>query len=148
MIDSLGTKSEFIKIRVTPEEKEKIANNAQMVNMSVSQYLLTLVTRKRMIVLSEVTQLVADIHGAAVNLNQIARVANSQKFVNKNNVDEIKRLSEELKKLLNEIIKLIIEQDEDSNVAQPRVTNQRLDNVENALGEILQSIKEIQGKLE
>lgn len=148
MINSLGTKSEFIKIRVTPEEKEKIANNAQMVNMSVSQYLLTLVTRKRMIVLSEVTQLVADIHGAAVNLNQIARVANSQKFVNKNNVDEIKRLSEELKKLLNEIIKLIIEQDEDSNVAQPRVTNQRLDNVENALGEILQSIKEIQGKLE
>ncbi|MEE1154188.1 MAG: plasmid mobilization relaxosome protein MobC [Acutalibacteraceae bacterium] len=144
----MGTKSEFIKIRVTPEEKEKIANNAQMVNMSVSQYLLTLVTRKRMIVLSEVTQLVADIHGAAVNLNQIARVANSQKFVNKNNVDEIKRLSEELKKLLNEIIKLIIEQDEDSNVAQPRVTNQRLDNVENALGEILQSIKEIQGKLE
>lgn len=148
MINSLGTKSEFIKIRVTPEEKEKIANNAQMVNMSVSQYLLTLVTRKRMIVLSEVTQLVADIHGAAVNLNQIARVANSQKFVNKNNVDDIKRLSEELKKLLNEIIKLIIEQDEDSNVAQPRVTNQRLDNVENALGEILQSIKEIQGKLE
>ncbi len=148
MIDSLGTKSEFIKIRVTPEEKEKIANNAQMVNMSVSQYLLTLVSRKRMIVFTEVTQLVADIHGAAVNLNQIARVANSQKFVNKNNVDEIKRLSEELKKLLNEIIKLIIEQDEDSNVAQPRVTNQRLDNVENALGEILQSIKEIQGKLE
>ena len=148
MIDSLGTKSEFIKIRVTPEEKEKIANNAQMVNMSVSQYLLTLVSRKRMIVFTEVTQLVADIHGAAVNLNQIARVANSQKFVNKNNVDEIKRLSEELKKLLNEIIKLIIEQDEDSNVAQPRVTNQRLDNVENALGEILQSIKEIHGKLE
>lgn len=148
MIDSLGTKSEFIKIRVTPEEKEKIANNAQMVNMSVSQYLLTLVSRKRMIVFTEVTQLVADIHGAAVNLNQIARVANSQKFVNKNNVDEIKRLSEELKKLLNEIIKLIIEQDEDSNVAQPRVTNQRLDNVENALGEILHSIKEIQGKLE
>ncbi|MEE1282863.1 MAG: plasmid mobilization relaxosome protein MobC [Acutalibacteraceae bacterium] len=144
----MGTKSEFIKIRVTPEEKEKIANNAQMVNMSVSQYLLTLVSRKRMIVFTEVTQLVADIHGAAVNLNQIARVANSQKFVNKNNVDEIKRLSEELKKLLNEIIKLIIEQDEDSNVAQPRVTNQRLDNVENALGEILQSIKEIQGKLE
>lgn len=148
MNNSLSNKSENILIRVTPEEKEKIANNAQMVNMSVSQYLLTLVTRKRMIVLSEVTQLVADIHGAAVNLNQIARVANSQKFVNKNNVDEIKRLSEELKKLLNEIIKLIIEQDEDSNVAQPRVTNQRLDNVENALGEILQSIKEIQGKLE
>ena len=90
MNNSLSNKSENILIRVTPEEKEKIVNNAQMVNMSVSQYLLTLVTRKRMIVLSEVTQLVADIHGAAVNLNQIARVANSQKFVNKDNVDEIK----------------------------------------------------------
>jgi uncharacterized protein (DUF1778 family) len=147
-MDSLGTKSEFIKFRVTPEEKEKIANNAQMVNMSVSQYLLTLVSRKRMIVFTEVTQLVADIHGAAVNLNQIARVANSQKFVNKDNVNEIKRLSEELKKLLGSIINLIIEQDEASNVAQSTVANLRLDNVENSLGEILQAIKEIQDKLE
>ena len=146
-MNRLSKKSEFIKIRVTSEEKQKIVDNAQLAKMSISKYLITLVYRKRMVVITDANQLIADIHGACVNLNQIARVANSQKFVNKNNVEAILKLSTELKKLLYEIIDLIVEQDKDNYVTQPTVTNVRLGNVETTLFEISQSIKEIQNKI-
>ena len=85
----LDKKTERIELRVTSEEKQKIADNAQLAKMSISKYLITLVYRKRMVVITDANQLIADIHGACVNLNQIARVANSQKFVNKSNVEAI-----------------------------------------------------------
>lgn len=143
----LNKKTERIELRVTSEEKQKIADNAKLAKMSISKYLITLVYRKRMVVITDASQLIADIHGACVNLNQIARVANSQKFVNKNNVEAISKTSTELKKLLYEIIGLIVEQDKNNYVTQPTVTNMRLENVETTLFEMSQSIKEIQNKL-
>lgn len=140
----LNKKTERIELRVTSDEKQKITDNAQIAKMSVSKYLITLVYRKRMVVITEANQLLADIHGACVNLNQIAKVANSQKFVNKNNVEEILKLSAELKKTLYDIIGLIVEQDKDNYVTQPTVTNMRLENVETSLFEISQALKEIQ----
>lgn len=146
-MNRLSKKSEFIKIRVTPEEKQKITDNAEIAKMSISKYLITLVYRKRMIVFTEASKLLGDIHGACVNLNQIAKVANYQKFVNKNNVEAILKLSTELKKLLYKIIDLIVEQDKDNYITQPTVTNMRLDHLETTLFEISQSIKEIQNTL-
>lgn len=146
-MNRLSKKTENILIRVTPEEKLKISDNAQIAKMSISKYLITLVYRKRMVVFAETSKLLTDIHGACVNLNQIAKVANSQKFVNKNNVEEILKLSAELKKLLYEIIGLIVEQDKNNYVTQPTVTNMRLENVEANLFEISQALKEIQNNL-
>lgn len=143
-MSDLNKKSENLIIRVTPDEKQKIRDNAQIAKMSVSKYLITLVYRKRMVVITEASQLLADVHGVCINLNQIAKVANSQKFVNQNNVENILLLSAELKKMLNEIISLIVEPDKDNYVTQPTMTNMRLDNIELSLSELSETLKAMQ----
>lgn len=144
VVNYLSKKTELIKIRVTPDEKQKIRDNAQIAKMTVSKYMITLVYRKRMIVITEASQLLADVHGVCINLNQIAKVANSQKFVNKSNVEEILKLSAALKKSLDEIIGLIFEHDKDNYLTQPTMTNMRLDNIELSLSELSETLKAMQ----
>lgn len=113
----MKTKNEWIKFRVTAEEKKLIAQKAKNANMNVSEFLVNLAKRKRIVVVKELPQLMSDIYGASININQIAKVANTQKYVNKSMVDELTIESNELKIKIDEIIKSICELEPESEVA-------------------------------
>lgn len=125
---------------MTSDEKKKIENNAKTAQMTVSRYMMSLVNKKRIIVISELDKLLSNISGACINLNQIAKVANSQKFVNKKNVEDILEISDDIRKGINNIIALIIEKDTDS---QP-ITPDMLSSIQKDLHDIKLYLTQIQ----
>jgi|GEM_PF-745576 len=115
-------KDQLIKFRATQQEKELIQERAKKSGVSVSEYLLSVVKRKRIVVINELPKLMADIYGAAVNINQIAKVANTQKYVNKQNVEDLFAEAEILKKKVDEIIDCIVQHDEVSeNISSEKI---------------------------
>lgn len=105
----MENKTETIIIRVTSKEKQLVSERAKEANMTLSQYMLELVKKKRIVVVNNMPQLLSSIYGSATNINQIAKVANTQKFVNQKNVDALLSESAELKEKTNEIISKICE---------------------------------------
>jgi hypothetical protein len=108
-VSILERKSETIIIRVTSTEKKFITEKAKNANMNVSEFLINSVQRKRIVAINELPQLLSDIYGVAININQIAKIANSQKFVNKATVDKLTKEADEIKSKVNAIIKSIYE---------------------------------------
>lgn len=113
----MDRKTETIKLRVTSEEKKLIQEKAKNANMNVSEFLINSALRKRMVVINELPQLLSDIYGVAININQIAKVANSQKFVNKATVDKLVEEADEIKSKVNKIINSICEFEPANEVA-------------------------------
>lgn len=107
----MKNKNAEIKIRLSSEDKVLIKNKAKEVNMTVSEYILTLVRKKQLIIISELPTLLGDIHGAAININQAAKVANTQKFVNQQNVETLLHESATLKSKVDEILSRICERE-------------------------------------
>ncbi len=105
----LDNKTNVIRFRVTEEEYRIITNNAKMIDETVSEYMLSLVKKKRIVSVKEFSKLLSDISGCAVNINQIAKVANTQKFVNKKNVDNLLQEVASLKAKVDEILLFISE---------------------------------------
>lgn len=133
-------KNSEIHFRVTLEDKTIIENKAKMVGMSISEFIIDSVKRKRIVVIDDIPKIVSDVHGAAVNINQIAKVANSQKFVNKKNVEDLFLESQTLQNQIKELIKSIYEYEpEHENVNAQKiyhtlsVISQRIDRIEKSL---------------
>ncbi len=76
-------KTDRIFIRVSPTEKKKIEEKAKQVNRTVAGYLLSLSESRRIIDTTKMASLIVEIRKIGVNINQIAAVANTQKYVNK-----------------------------------------------------------------
>ena len=76
-------KTERIFIRVSPTEKKEIEEKARLAHKSVANYLISLSKNKRVVDTSKLPPLILEIRRIGVNINQIAAVANSQKYVNK-----------------------------------------------------------------
>lgn len=106
-------KNAEIKIRLTKADKDKIISRAKKAEMNISEFVLTAINKKRIVVASELSKLIADVYGAAININQIAKVANTQKFVNKQLVNELFSESDVLKQKIDEIINCIVAEDID-----------------------------------
>lgn len=94
-----------INIRVTPSEKEKLYSKAKLARMTVSQYLLSLSDEKKIYVVDCVPELLVEISRIGVNINQIARVGNSQKFVNKEQLDIIQNHLEDIQRMMYQIVR-------------------------------------------
>ena len=106
-------KSERIFIRVSPEEKKKLEAQAEQANMTVSQYILKSTENKKIVVIENIPKLFVEITRIGVNINQIAHVANAQKYVNTRQIYEIQNLLKEVDKHMMEIIKALDNYDED-----------------------------------
>lgn len=106
-------KNAEIKIRLTKADKDKIISRAKKAEMNISEFVLTAINKKRIVVAGELSKLIADVYGAAININQIAKVANTQKFVNKQLVNELFSESDVLKQKIDEIINCIVAEDID-----------------------------------
>ena len=100
-------KNQNILIRVSPTEKKKIEEKAEQVHKTVAGYLLELSESKRIIDTTIIASLIIEIRKIGVNINQIAAVANSQKFVNREMLSKVQQGKKEiidfLQKILDEV---------------------------------------------
>ena len=105
-------KTDRIFIRVSPTEKKKIEEKAKQVNRTVAGYLLSLSESRRIIDTTKMASLIVEIRKIGVNINQIAAVANTQKYVNKEMQTKIIKHQEEIIDLLHKILEEVYDTEE------------------------------------
>ena len=94
----------IVNFRMTPEEKKKLIAKAEEAHMSLSGYIISLSRSKRVVLKDEIGKLTVEISRIGNNINQIARVGNSQKYVYK---AQLKYISEQLSQV-EELLKKIL----------------------------------------
>ena len=94
----------IVNFRMTQEEKKKLLAKAEEAHMSLSGYIISLSQSKRVVLKDEIGKLTVEISRIGNNINQIARVGNSQKYVYKAQLkyisDQLSQVEELLKKIL------------------------------------------------
>ena len=94
----------IVNFRMTPEEKKKLLAKAEEAHISLSGYIISLSRSKRVVLKDEIGKLTVEISRIGNNINQIARVGNSQKYVYK---AQLKYISEQLSQV-EELLKKIL----------------------------------------
>lgn len=97
----------IINFRVTPSEKKNLQEKAEQAHMSLSSYLVALSENKKIVVAENIPELVYEISKIGTNINQIAHIGNSQRYVDKQQLACILKLMDSVKsdmqKILSEI---------------------------------------------
>ncbi len=105
-------KSANILIRVSPTEKKIIEEKAKQANKSIAAYLLALSESRRITDTSKLAALIIEIRRIGVNINQIAAVANSQKYINKEMLAKVEQHEKEILNLLQQILNEVYDTEE------------------------------------
>lgn len=105
-------KTERIFIRVSPTEKKKIEEKAKAANKSVARYLTDLSENRKIVDTSKLPPLILEIRRIGVNINQIAAVANTQKYINKELLAKVDNNQKEVISLLQQILAEVYNADE------------------------------------
>ena len=98
------TKLARIDLRMTPEEKENLKRKAAEAHMTVSKYILHLSQTKRIILRDDIAELTVEISRIGNNINQIAHVGNTQKFVYKAQLNDVMKHLQEIEELQRKIL--------------------------------------------
>ena len=98
------TKLARIDLRMTPEEKENMKRKAAEAHMTVSKYILHLSQTKRIILKDDIAELTVEISRIGNNINQIAHVGNTQKFVYKAQLNDVMKHLQEIEELQRKIL--------------------------------------------
>ena len=96
-------KDDVILLRCYKKEKEELREKAKQANMNMSEYIIALSENKKIIVAQGLPQLSLELKRIGNNINQIAMVANGQRFVNEH---QLERVINEMKKA-NKIMNLV-----------------------------------------
>ena len=105
-------RTERIFIRVSPTEKKKIEEKAALVNKSVANYLTDLSDNSKVIDTKIIPTLILDIRRVGTNINQIAAIANSQKYINKPLLLKVIEHEKEIAGLLRQILEEVYNTEE------------------------------------
>ena len=101
-------RTERLQLRVSSEEKEAIAQKAADANMSIADYIVALSANQKIIDAKIIAQLILEIRRIGVNVNQVAAVANYQKFANKEMLSKVNdgqnQIIDLLMKILSEVV--------------------------------------------
>lgn len=89
-----------LHFRLTSSELKKLQKNAKQAHMSISSYIIHLSENKKIIVSENIPRLLVEVTRIGTNINQIAHIGNSQKYVNKQQLDEIANLLEDVKSIM------------------------------------------------
>lgn len=110
---STETKSEQVHLRISKTEKQTIAYNASLMNISISEYILLCVRRKRIVVCENFPDLIYEMSRIGNNINQIAAIANTNNYISEKSVDEAKQLLRECRGEMNNFISFIVEPEQE-----------------------------------
>ena len=105
-------KNEELHFRLTPTEKKKIEERAEQANKTVAAYLLSLSESRRIIDTTKLASLIIEIRKIGVNINQIAAVANMQKFINREMLSKVNQHEKEILYLLQKILDEVYDTEE------------------------------------
>lgn len=93
-------KKVLINFRISLEEKKKLQAKAKQAHMSISSYIIALSENKKITVAENIPELLLEITRIGTNINQIAHIGNSQKYVNKQQLDEVLNLLEDIESIM------------------------------------------------
>ena len=94
-------KNARIEVRCYKKEKEELREKAKQANMNMSEYIIALSENKKIIVAQGLPQLSLELKRIGNNINQIAMVANSQKFVNEYQLERVINEMEKVNRKIN-----------------------------------------------
>jgi len=105
-------KSQYIMIRVSPKEKKELELKAKQARMTVSRYLVTSSQDKKIHITEKIPDLYLEITRIGVNINQIAHVANSQKYVSARQLQEVMDLMKDVRLYMAKVVDSLEDEEE------------------------------------
>ena len=106
-------KTENLHLRLTPTEKERIVKHSQMLDMNINDYISFVLNKKRVVICEDFRELINQIMRIGNNINQIAAVANKNRYISDHSISEVKGMVEECRDSLIEFISFIYESEPD-----------------------------------
>lgn len=123
-------KNERIYLRVTSEEKELITKSARSADMNISEYILCLVKKKRVVNIRGFPDLLYQIAKIGININQITAAINTKHSATIEELLKVQKLLNLVNERLNLILKQIDENTELSLSSSEKEIDQRLKKLE------------------
>lgn len=123
-------KNERIYLRVTSEEKELITKSARSADMNISEYILCLVKKKRVVNIRGFPDLLYQIAKIGININQITAAINTKHSATIEELLNVQKLLNLVNERLNLILKQIDENTELSLSSSEKEIDQRLKKLE------------------
>ncbi len=123
-------KNERIYLRVTSEEKELITKSARSADMNISEYILCLVKKKRVVNIRGFPDLLYQIAKIGININQITAAINTKHSATIEEILNVQKLLNLVNERLNLILKQIDENTELSLSSSEKEIDQRLKKLE------------------
>lgn len=105
-------KTERLQLRLTPAEKEKLTEKAAAARMSASDYVAELIDKKKVINEKTIFSLIYEIRKIGVNINQIAYIGNSQRYVPDELLRQVHQDMNEVNALVQNILSEIYDPNE------------------------------------
>ena len=106
-------KTEKLLLRLTPTDKKNISYHANLMNVSVTEYISLCIRRKRIVICEDFPDLIYHLSKIGTNINQIATIANTNQYISITNVEEVKQLMQKCYTELNNFIAIVAEPEKD-----------------------------------
>ena len=101
-----------ICVRVTPTEKKELQEKADAVHLSLSRYLVKSGSDHKMLQTQNIARLIYEIRKIGININQIAHVANGQRFILRSDLVSLNRHMDAVVEITKKILKATYDEKE------------------------------------
>lgn len=124
-------KTARFQIRLTPTEKENLIKKASEAHMTVSHYIVSLSENKRIVLTDDIAKLTVEISRIGNNINQIAHIANSQKFVNQHLLNAAVESMRDVEQLMKKILAELYNDDEHTIISLEQKIDKLTERIDN-----------------
>ncbi|MGN0550291.1 MAG: MobC family plasmid mobilization relaxosome protein [Acutalibacteraceae bacterium] len=138
-MEKSNTKTQRVYIRVTPKVKKELQERAEAAHMDLSRFLIKSALMKRIITITDLPLVIVEISKIGVNINQIAKIANTQKYVKREELEAMTVQLRRVEDLVEQLMHSIFEQEPEPPFVQtnPFSVKNRLDNIETLLYQLI-----------
>ena len=119
-----------ICVRVTPTEKKELQKKADAAHLSLSRYLVKSASDKKIMQTENILDLIFQIKKIGTNINQIAYIANSQRFMPKNDMAAVRKQMEAVLVLMKKVINATYDEKEGSIKSLERKIDKLMERVD------------------
>lgn len=110
---STEKKTEKLLLRLTPTDKQNVSYHADLMGISVNEYISRCIRLKRIVICENFPDLIYHLSKIGTNINQIAAVANTNEYISVKNVEEVKSLMQECYSVFESFLSFITEPEKD-----------------------------------
>ena len=119
-----------ICVKVTPTEKKELQKKADAAHLSLSRYLVKSASDKKIMQTENILDLIFQIKKIGTNINQIAYIANSQRFMTKNDMAAVRKQMEAVLVLMKKVINATYDEKEGSIKSLERKIDKLMERVD------------------